>query len=341
MSLRETSSGDFVILKDAISAHLQIIDATLGASEVPLRIRPLDAATMFVNEYLIAVSGDGDKENFHEKPWFAVLYHEVKEWYRETYGAAFEREDESRTATGIVLVRGLPVELRVPLTRGKVETPGETAWLFFPIEVEEGENPLDWLVSPPAIEKLGANERPALVDQAVKVASALRSIRMNLMGVTPTDAVISGFLDGVLAEIEGAARQILRNDATVRGSALWSLQMAAERSLKALSQQKTGSFKESHDLFYLFDRVNEYLVGVPRDILKRIPRVGQIVNDRYGLRGAPSLYEVVDTFNAVVSLVSQISFLFGRELNLGGAGFLFKRPPWTSLPTITPPTSVD
>lgn len=45
------------------------------------------------------------------------IYHEVLRWYRETYGPAFEREDSRSTATGIVLVRGLPVELRVPLTR--------------------------------------------------------------------------------------------------------------------------------------------------------------------------------------------------------------------------------
>ena len=38
---------------------------------------------------------------------------------------------ETSTATGVVLVRGVPVEVRVPLTRSTVETPGETTWLHF------------------------------------------------------------------------------------------------------------------------------------------------------------------------------------------------------------------
>lgn len=59
-------------LKDAIDAYLLDIDATLGASEVPLRSRPLHAATMFVNDYVIEVSGDKEKQGFHEKPWFAA-----------------------------------------------------------------------------------------------------------------------------------------------------------------------------------------------------------------------------------------------------------------------------
>jgi hypothetical protein len=114
--------------------------------------------------------------------------------------------------------------------------------------------------------------------------------------------------------------------------------MATERSLKAYSQQKMGSFKESHDLFVLFDEVSEHLCGVPRAILKRIPRVNQVMDDRYGLDGTLSLGEIVNTYHAVISLVSQISFLFRRELDLGGVGFLLKRPPWTSLPIGTPAT---
>jgi hypothetical protein len=43
------------------------------------------------------------------------------------------------------------------------------------------------------------------------------------MAIEPDDKAVDGLLDGVLAELEAAARNILRNDSGERGSALWFL----------------------------------------------------------------------------------------------------------------------
>jgi len=79
---------------------------------------------------------------------------------------------------------------------------------------------------------------------------------MNLMGVEPHDDAVHGLLEGVLAEFESAARQLLRPEDTGRASALWTLQMAVERVLKAYAQHKTRniSFK-STNLFELYDDI--------------------------------------------------------------------------------------
>lgn len=320
-------------LTDVIADFLPLIDELLSAQEVKVTLRPIRAAIMFVDDVVISISGDekGKSTDYVAKPWFAVIYHYVEKWYQEQYGAAFKR-DESGIAIGTAFVRDLPIELRVPLTRMRVETPNETSWLCFPIEVETDENPLDWLVSPPNLERLESNEKSDLIAQATAVATELRALQLNLMGMEPSDSEVRGLLDGVLAEFESCAQNILRNDTSGRGSALWSLQMATERILKAFAKHKNGSFKEIHNLFILYDDVAVHLSGIKRDLLKKLPRDKQAITDRYGLGGTPTLSELKDAYRSALELSAAISRLFKRKISLGGSRFLLKRPPWLTLP---------
>lgn len=292
--------------------------------------RVTQAAILFVQDWIIEIKGD-DRTDFYVKPWFAIIHHHVNEWYQDNYGPALERGKDS-VATGIVIVRGVPVEVRVPLTRSTVETPGETVWLHFPVTIEDGENPESWLVGSPSIDKLDRRERTKLATKLVDVGTGLRCIHINLMGIKPSDEMVNGFLEGVLSEFESAAGNILRKDAAARGAALWSLQMAVEKTLKAFAQHKTGTFRQSHDLFILYDDVKDLGMGVKRDLLKKMPREPQVMSDRYGLGGTPAIAEVMSAYDAALALVSQASRSFGHDIYVGGARFLLKKPPWLELP---------
>ncbi|MGZ2432642.1 hypothetical protein [Neorhizobium petrolearium] len=317
-------------LKEAITERLVLIDEYLSASEIPVSQRVTQAAMLFVQDWIIEIKDD-DKTDFYVKPWFAIIHHHVKEWYRDHYGPALERGGTS-TAMGVILVRGVPVELRVPLTRSTVETPGETAWLHFPVTIEDGEDPESWLVGSPPIDRLDRRERTKLAAKLAAVGTGLRRIRINLMGIKPSDETVNGLLEGVLPDFESAAGNIARKDAVGRGAALWSLQMAAERTLKAFAQHKTGTFRQSHDLFVLYDDVKDHGIAGKRDLLRKMPREPQVMSDRYGLGGAPTITEVMNAYDAALALVSQASRSFGRDIYVGGARFLLKKPPWLELP---------
>jgi hypothetical protein len=326
------SAGEKATLKQAIYGHLPLIDARLAADDSLLATRPFEAAAMFVTDCVIEVSIDPDKDDFAAKPWFAIIYRHVEDWYRETYGEAMNR-GPGNVACGVVLIRGLPVELAVPLTRSKVETPGKTVWLSFPVTVEHDENPFDWLRASPNLETLGTAEISEIRKDAGDIATALRSIRTNLMGVEPHDDTVSGFLDGVLAEFESAARQILRVDATGRASALWTLQIAVERALKAFAQHKSGAFRKIHNLDLLFDEIAGYGIGADRNLLKKLPRDSDVTDDRYGLRGTPTVWETFEAYKAALSIVSSVSRHFNRKISIGGGSLLVGKAPWTTLPS--------
>ncbi|RWL99701.1 MAG: hypothetical protein EOR68_12780 [Mesorhizobium sp.] len=317
-------------LKEAIAERLVFIDEYLSVAEIPVSQRVTQAAILFVQDWIIEIEGD-DKTDFYVKPWFAILHHHVSEWYRDHYGPALDHHSNS-TATGVVLVRGVPVEVRVPLNRRTVKTPGETFWLHFPVTIEDDEDPESWLVGSPPIERLDRKERTKLNAKLAGVGTGLRCIRINLMGIKPHDDTVSGFLEGVLPEFESAAGNILRKDVAGRGTALWSLQMALEKTLKAFAQHKTGSFRQTHDLFVLYDDVRDQGIGAKRDLLKKMPREPQIMSDRYGLGGTPAIAEVMNAYDAALAFVSGASRSFARDLYVGGARFLLKKPPWLELP---------
>jgi HEPN domain-containing protein len=153
------------------------------------------------------------------------------------------------------------------------------------------------------------------------------------MGIEPSDEKVIGLLDGVLPEFESAARQILRSEKTGRASALWSLQIAIERTLKAYAQHKSGSFRQTHNLFELFDDLARYDIKADRNLLKKIPRDQDVIEDRYGLRGTPSIWEVFESYKAAVQFVAAMSGSFRRKFNVGGGGFLLRKAPWITLPT--------
>lgn len=318
-------------LEDALATYLVQIDADLAADELPLWERPLRASIVFVEEFVESVSV-GEKRYYLDKEWFAVIYHHVNNWYLERYGSDRMR-NTTDTATGVVLVRGVTVELRVPLTRTKVEKVGETAWLMFPVEVEDDEDARRWLVKSPTLSSLGRDELADLLSSSTKIASALRAIRMYLMGVEPSDVIIIGLLEGVLAEFEGSARNILRNDPNGRGAAVWSVQMAVERTLKAFARHKLGAFREIHSLFELFDDVAVHCPNADRELLKKLPRQREVMDARYGLGDSFTLAEVIEIYQAGLLVVAQVARQFKRKFGIAGGGVLIKKAPWISLPS--------
>jgi hypothetical protein len=88
-------------------------------------------------------------------------------------------------------------------------------------------------------------------------------------------------------------------------------------------------------LFELFDDITAYGIDANRDLLKKLPRDREVMSDRYGLRGTPSLLEAFDAYRAALALVGSTAGKFAHKYYVGGAGFLLRKPPWTTLPSTT------
>lgn len=310
---------------------IAFIDGLFCENNIPLNGRPLKAAIQYVKIFLDEDSIT-DKEDFYNAILFAVIYHYSYKWYSNSY-PAMSNKRSGKSAMGVILLRGIATQLEIPLTTRRVETEGESAWLLFPTEVAQNEAPLDWIINAPSAELLSEVTLAEVTRKIVTLGVGLRRIRTNLLCVEPDDTVVQGFCDGILPALETAANHILKNDKNHFQDAIWMLQMAYEKMLKAISYQKTGAYFETHDLFRLFDAISTFSSISQRRAIQRFPRQGDVMDARYGQSAAPSVQDIFELYFDAVKTVGDLSEIMERKLSVSNGGILIKRPPWTRFQT--------
>jgi hypothetical protein len=173
---------------------------------------------------------------------------------------------------------------------------------------------------------MNRKDRLLIGKRAKAVSELLRSIEAKLLGTGQCKPVTKGFLEAIRLHLRSAAREVIENwETTGTSKAAWEMQMACECSLKALSNEKEGSFKESHDLFTLYDQVEHHLRLLRRAELKRLPRWNEMVGLRYGQGESPTLDSCFKMYLATLKIVNEsllplVTLLVGK-IEIG-------RPPW-------------
>jgi hypothetical protein len=319
-------------LKDILYEYLSEVDPTLAADHVAPSQRPLYAALGFVHTYFLEDSEVEEDPteiwpDIVKKRWFRKLYRAITIWYRDRCGEGFA-EPSASVVSGLVLIWGNPFAIEVPTHIIRPAQHGLTAFLSFPESVTDSENSTDWLVSPPNLDQMPAQERKKVSSECRRVASLLRSIKVKLLGIDHSNAVVKGFLAGIKLHIESAPEHIFRTrqeDGIPR--AYWELQMACECAYKALLMQKTGTFQETHDLFLLHDEATQHKMSLSRDLVKRIPRWKDMVSLRYGQAESPTVVEFYEAYKVMLRIV-EAALQPMVELVLGEATLLIGKAPW-------------
>jgi hypothetical protein len=104
--------------------------------------------------------------------------------------------------------------------------------------------------------------------------------------------------------------------------------MACELALKLLAEQRAGTFKETHDLYYLYDNLPDGPVPFKRTLLKQIPSWGRMAEWRYG--GGPSItaIEGFARYRATLQIVAGVADVTKRKIRIGGSRIEIRRAPF-------------
>ncbi len=329
---RSTEEGITVV--NFLHDILPHLDDQLAEEEMRIELRPLHAAVRIAEDCVFEIETEGqlsvpDFENlkFITQPWFRAFYQVTEQWYRKRYGEAFDQRP-SQKAVAFIVISGMPFRVEVPLSVISPGKPGKSVWLRLPDSVLSGEDVTAWLKGPPNLSEISSEKRMRVVQDLEEIGEFHRSIAAHHIGIPNSTSINRGLLQAVRGHLRAASQQVLDNwEQKGTAKAVWELQMACECAFKALAEAKTGTFRQTHDLFLLYDEVAGFLDGLERNELKRLPRWEDMVNFRYGQGLAPRLeasYQMyVSTLKVVNAALSQLAVL-----GIGKAAFEIGRPPW-------------
>ena len=169
---------------------LVLIDKDLLDQGVPPAQRPLRALLMLFRSGAVDVrAGDHpiaglDSPVEHtEKLWFRVLFDAVEYWYINRYGSHAMQAGGTAHLIGAVMIHGAPFVLSVPANRSKVESVGETCWMYFEESLGEGEDATSWIVNGPDLSKLDETTCIGVAAEAAHIAVVLRCVEFRRVRV--------------------------------------------------------------------------------------------------------------------------------------------------------------
>ena len=319
--------------EDALGESLDVIDRGLAKDEVPLRDRPLRAARDFVTYCVMQVAvgeeitESGKFLDYMASDWFKAIHARTVAWYTARYGEAV-KSGSDKSHTGCILVLDTPFAMRIPVVTKRPGQPGETIWVCFPKQVADDEDPLDWIVDGPNVRDLPRSDCLKARRQAIEIANAVRAIVTSIMAIELPTTRVEGMRNAILPHLDRAASLIARARPEERKLAQWDLQMACELALKLLAEQRSGSFKESHDLYHLYDSLPDGPSPIKRTVLRGIPNWQLMAEWRYGGGPALSTAQAFAHYRTALKVVVGVGAVAEYKLRFAGARIEIKRAPY-------------
>jgi hypothetical protein len=315
-------------LESEIDRVLPVIDDFLGKRNLTLSQRPLEAASMWVRDFVLEVSND-TKDEYYKKPWFASIFAVVMKWYERKYGAALK--GRNNTFEGVVWIYGKPFLVDVPVTHSEPEVLGETVWLSFEARVGSCEKPTLWIREPPAFDAMPARVATNLDEQLVRLTTGTRALHTALMTSDPPQgpSEFEEFRNIALLSLGAAATHIVQNTDHSISLAAWDLNFALENVLKALIAQAGQSPRHVHDLAGLLDDAKKLgRAPFPKRSIAMLPNGKEAISFRYGKRFPGGTRQIEKNYERILDLMVRVARRMERSLDATNARVLLARPPW-------------
>jgi hypothetical protein len=307
-----------------LKEQMPLFDELLSSENVRLSQRPLRAAILFVKYCVVEVKGDDDKEHPFGKRWFKTLYEAVAKWYTDRYAAALKTEEDS--AVALVPIFRTAFRVEVPLA---LFAPRENnrVWVTLPNEVLPGEEVLKWIVNPPNLQTLDTKELKDLSDRVTEVATATRSIRINLMTADDPTKDLQPLISSIPLHIEKSVEDILIGDDASIGLAVWEMHLAVEKSLKLLIRQHSGTPSNTHDLIRLSELAMQVSgVTIDSTALVKLPSHREAIKARYGEGDTMPLQKVIRNYQTVLTITAHVTNALKRQFVFNNAKFQLRSP---------------
>lgn len=317
--------SQYASFERAIREWMVPIDARLTESRVQIPDRVMLAAQEFVEYCILEIEGD-TKEDYFVRPWFQFIHRTIQRWYKEKYGSALHRPDD--VFLGACEILGSLFQLRVPRHLRRDGEPGKTVWIVFPIDLQDEEDPTNWLVNPPNLSALESATRRHALDEVVSVARLLRVIHNDLMTAKKPDDISQELGNNISAHLMASAERLTDSHRPAFGLACWEAHQAVEKALKLLGRQYRGKHRKAHEIMQLFRDIQDSVTGIDEFLLQGMPARNRIIEMRAGEGASVETQEAYQIYRISLDVTAQCTSAMQRDIWARNAALLVKMPPW-------------
>ncbi len=312
--------------REILYPYLELFERRFADEGIAPSVRPIQAAFLFSEYAITAIEGE-DKSDY-DHPWFAFVYGEVEDWYRNRYGDAFLNASSDKL-DGLVLIFNHPYRIEIPATTLGDREPPDKVWMKFPGALEPSEDPFAWVVGPPKFDSMSSAERQTTENDLRIAVNCSRRLYLNLMSADIANDESCAFSKGLLGHLSKAIDDICRLSLSSRCAAVWEFHMAMEKLIKMVIQDCGDDPPRIHpiaDLVGIAERLG--VSRVSDDILKRIPSSDTAIAYRYNQTPPPSLEYVRAHYHNTLEFIVHYSSQLKRQYRFEDAKFLIRAPPW-------------
>ncbi len=257
--------------------------------------------------------------------WFRSIVKPIQRWYYGKYGAALDAQTESLLAA--VRMFGDYFLVSVP-TAIRRENDDGTYWVTFPVEVDDDEDPRQWVQKCPNLESARNREHDDYLAEVRQMCSAVRKIHSRVLYVQHPDDVTGQLAKSVVAHLSSAARSIAQHTKTPSGLAVWDVHQAVEKSIKLVVRHQGNRYAHTHDLVTLAASVDggcdRNSLGALGDLLS----TKRVIEMRMGEGPSVSAAEAYGYYLAAIDFLVGFTPRIPRNFGVEGARFQLRRLPW-------------
>jgi hypothetical protein len=307
-------------ISDFLEEQLPVFDEIFAEELMPLHQRPLAATIQFIEYCIVDMKGD-TKEDYLKKPWFKSTYQLVCKWYLDRYGDAMKLKRHN-SSLGVVMIFDTPLKISIPLSVAGKKESATKRWFCLPHEVLENENVFAWIEGTPNLLKMKAEERFTVENYLRAIATANRSINVNLMSADLKEKHLRNLCSGIPAHIEKAVGDILSLDEGRISNSFWEIHLAVEKALKLLIGQH-NHFPPIHDLHKLCNAANQINdVSIDKDLIDMLPSHHNAIRFRYGEGGTVTARQAVLNYKNGLIITKILTAALRRQFVMENVEFL-------------------
>ena len=322
-----TEMNDQDDLDALLSERLPILDEAFADEDVALSDRPLRCALFIAQKCAEKDAGALGANHRFESPLFRQICNRVNAWYDWKYkpGSFSPGQHKFRT---VVLIHGTAFELVVPLTYGRVEEEGKTAWLCFPTGVNPTERVLGWIKNAPNFDSCSEAEVKEITISIEALVATIRGANHDLQTANRDNEVDASFVETVEAHLVKAVDDILTLEPARLKHSNWEMHLAVEKSIKGLLCSYGFVPKKIHDLAELRKQAETVVHSLNIGVVDQLQNWKVSLGNRYGEGASVSGKQAVNNLHSATRVVALVASQMKRSVSFRNVEILLRLPPW-------------